>query len=41
MVTSEFNQSKPTTNHQCEFGQPIVNTNTAQIEIARKLFKVA
>ena len=41
MVTSEFNQSKPTTNHQCEFGQPIVNTNTAQIENVRKPLKVA
>ena len=41
MVTSEFNQSKPTTNHQCDFGQPIVNTNTAQIENVRKPLKVA
>ena len=41
MVTSEFNQSNPTTNHQCNFGQPIVNTNTVQIENVRKLLKVA
>ena len=41
MVTSEFNQSNPTTNHQCDFGQPIVNTNTVQIENVRKLLKVA
>ena len=41
MVTSEFNQSNPTTNHQCDFGQPIVNTNTAQIENVSKLLKVA
>ena len=41
MVTSEFNQSNPTTNGQRDFGQPIVNTNTAQIENVRKLLKVA
>ena len=41
MVPSEFNQSKPTTNYQCYFGQPIVNTNTDQIENVRKLLKVA
>ena len=41
MVTSEFNQSNPTTNHQCDFGQPIVNTNTVQIENVSKLLKVA
>ena len=41
MVTSEFNQSNLTTNHQCDFGQPIVNTNTVQIENVSKLLKVA
>ena len=41
MVTSEFNQSNPTTNHQCDFGQPIVNRNTTQIENVSKLLKVA
>ena len=41
MVTSEFNQSNPTTNNQCDFGQPIVNTDTAQIENVRKLLKAA
>ena len=41
MVTSEFNQSNLATNHQCDFGESIVNTNTVQIENVSKLLKIA
>ena len=39
MVMSEFNQTNPVTNHQCDFGQLIVNVNSAQIQSVRKHLK--